>query len=79
MSERENKDVRIRINIRFSRTTTYHYDRMRTAWNPNETTLTPGSSGNVKPNSFGVLQRVQLGVATGDTANDYFDAQPASK
>jgi hypothetical protein len=52
---------------------------MRTAWNPNETTLTPGSSGNVKPNSFSVLQSVQLGAATGDTANDYVDAQPASK
>jgi hypothetical protein len=49
---------------------------MRTGWNPNETTRTPGSSGNVKPNSFGVLQSVQLGVATGDTANDYVDAQP---
>jgi hypothetical protein len=56
--------------------TTYHYDNMRTGWNPNETTLTPGPTGNVKPNSFGVLQRVQLGVATGDTANDYVDAQP---
>jgi hypothetical protein len=56
--------------------TTYHYDKMRTGWNPNETTLTPGPVGNVKPNSFGVLQGVQLGVATGDIANDYVDAQP---
>jgi hypothetical protein len=56
--------------------TTYHYDRMRTGWNPNETTLTPGPIGNVKPGSFGVLRGVQLGVATGDTANDYVDAQP---
>jgi hypothetical protein len=56
--------------------TTYHYDTMRTGWNPQETTLTPGPTGNVKPGSFGVLQRVQLGVATGDTANDLVDAQP---
>jgi hypothetical protein len=56
--------------------TTYHYDTMRTGWNPNETVLTPGPAGNVKPGSFGVLQKVQLGVATGDTANDYVDAQP---
>jgi hypothetical protein len=56
--------------------TTYHYDKSRTGWNPNETILTPGPSGNVKPGSFGVLQAVQLGVATGDTANDYIDAQP---
>lgn len=56
--------------------TTYHYDTMRTGWNPNETVLTPGPTGNVKAGSFGVLQRVQLGVATGDTANDYVDAQP---
>jgi hypothetical protein len=56
--------------------TTYHYDRMRTGWNANETTLTSGPTGNVKPGSFGVLQTVQLGAATGDTANDYVDAQP---
>jgi hypothetical protein len=56
--------------------TTYHYDRMRTGWNPNETILTPGPIGNVKPGSFGLLQAVQLGVSTGDTANDYVDAQP---
>jgi hypothetical protein len=56
--------------------TTYHYDTMRTGWNPNETTLTPGPAGNVKAGSFGVLQAVKLGVATGDTANDYVDAQP---
>jgi hypothetical protein len=56
--------------------TTYHYDGMRTGWNPKETILTPGPTGNVKQGSFGVLQTVQLGVATGDTANDYVDAQP---
>jgi len=56
--------------------TTYHYDTMRTGWNPNETVLTPGPTGNVKPGSFGVLQKVQLGIATGDTAKDYVDAQP---
>jgi hypothetical protein len=56
--------------------TTYHYDTMRTGWNPHETTLTPGPTGNVRPGSFGVLQGVKLGVATGDTANDYVDAQP---
>jgi hypothetical protein len=48
----------------------------RTKMSGSASTLTPGSSGNVKPNSFGVLQSVQLGVATGDTANDYVDAQP---
>jgi hypothetical protein len=52
--------------------TTYHYDASRTGWNPNETTLTPGPSGNVKPGSFGVLQTVRLG----DSVNDYVDAQP---
>jgi hypothetical protein len=52
--------------------TTYHYDTSRTGWNPNETTLTPGPSGNVKPASFGVLKTVQLG----DAVNDYVDAQP---
>jgi hypothetical protein len=52
--------------------TTYHYDTSRTGWNPNETTLTPGPSGNVKPGSFGVLQTVALG----DSVNDYVDAQP---
>jgi hypothetical protein len=56
--------------------TTYHYDTMRTGWNPNETTLTPGPTGNVKSGSFGVLQAVKLGLATGDAANDYVDAQP---
>jgi hypothetical protein len=52
--------------------TTYHYDRSRTGWNPYETTLTPGSTGNVNQGSFGVLQAVPLG----DPANDYVDAQP---
>jgi hypothetical protein len=52
--------------------TTHHYDRMRTGWNSSETILTPGSAGNVKAGSFGVLQRVPLG----DAANDYVDAQP---
>jgi hypothetical protein len=52
--------------------TTYHNDTSRTGWNPNETTLTPGPSGNVKPGSFGVLQTVKLG----DSVNDYVDAQP---
>jgi hypothetical protein len=52
--------------------TTYHYDVSRTGWNPNETTLTPGPSGDVKPGSFGVLQTVHLT----DSVNDYVDAQP---
>src|ERR1700737_2645735 len=52
--------------------TTYHYDTRRTGWNPNETTLKPGPSGNVNPGSFGVLQTVELG----DSVNDYVDAQP---
>jgi hypothetical protein len=52
--------------------TTYHYDTSRTGWNPSETTLTPGPSGNVKPGSFGVLQSVRLPDAT----NDFVDAQP---
>src|ERR1700726_4296930 len=56
--------------------TTFHYDRMRTGWNPNETILTPGPAGNVKAGTFGLLQGVRLGVATGDAANDYVDAQP---
>lgn len=55
---------------------TYHYNTMRTGWNWHETALTPGPTGNVKAGSFGVVQTVQLGVATGDTANDYVDAQP---
>jgi len=55
---------------------THHYNTMRTGWNWHETALTPGPTGNVKAGSFGVVQTVQLGVATGDTANDYVDAQP---
>jgi hypothetical protein len=54
----------------------YHYNTMRTGWNWHETALTPGPTGNVKAGSFGVVQTVRLGVATGDTANDYVDAQP---
>jgi hypothetical protein len=45
---------------------------MRTGWNPYETTLTPGLTGNVNQVSFGVLH----GVPLGDPANDYVDAQP---
>lgn len=43
--------------------TTYHYDNLRTGWNPNETTLTQGSFS-----SFGLLQTVSL--------DDQVDAQP---
>ncbi|MDB6083280.1 MAG: hypothetical protein JWN43_1161, partial [Gammaproteobacteria bacterium] len=46
---------------------TYHYDKRRTGWNSNETMLTTGPNGTVKPGAFGVLQAVKLGVATGDT------------
>jgi hypothetical protein len=44
---------------------TYHYDNLRTGWNPSETKLTPA---NVKPTSFGVLAQVAL--------DDQVDAQP---
>ena len=44
---------------------TYHYDNLRTGWNPSETTLTPT---NVGPTSFGVLAQVAL--------DDQVDAQP---
>jgi hypothetical protein len=44
---------------------TYHYDNLRTGWNPSETTLTPT---NVRPTSFGVLAQVAL--------DDQVDAQP---
>lgn len=43
--------------------TTYHYDNLRTGWNPNETTLTPKGLS-----SFGLLQSVTL--------DDQVDAQP---
>lgn len=43
--------------------TTYHYDNLRTGWNPNETTLTQSSFS-----SFGLLQTVSL--------DDQVDAQP---
>ncbi|HEX4078937.1 MAG TPA: hypothetical protein VHX61_08710 [Rhizomicrobium sp.] len=45
--------------------TTYHYDNLRTGWNPNETTLT---QGNVSNSTFGVLETVSL--------DDQVDAQP---
>jgi hypothetical protein len=45
--------------------TTYHYDNLRTGWNPNETTLTPA---NVGPTTFGVIAKVPL--------DDQVDAQP---
>ena len=44
---------------------TYHYDNLRTGFNPNETTLTPA---NVVPASFGVLAQVVLDAQV--------DAQP---
>ena len=40
--------------------TTYHYDNLRTGWNPNETILTPSSVAN---GSFGVLATA---IATGN-------------
>jgi hypothetical protein len=43
--------------------TTYHYDNLRTGWNPNETTLTQSSFS-----SFGLLQSAVL--------DDQVDAQP---
>src|SRR2546423_1162793 len=44
--------------------TTYHYDNLRTGWNPGETTLTQGSFSS----AFGLLQSVPL--------DDQVDAQP---
>jgi hypothetical protein len=44
---------------------TYHYDNLRTGWNPSETTLTPA---NVGSSAFGVLAQVAL--------DDQVDAQP---
>jgi hypothetical protein len=44
--------------------TTYHYDNLRTGWNPNETVLTATNF----PNNFGVLKTVPL--------DDQVDAQP---
>src|SRR5579862_998504 len=37
--------------------TTYHYDTLRTGWNPNETVLTPA---NVHSGSFGFLAAVKV-------------------
>jgi hypothetical protein len=37
--------------------TTYHYDTLRTGWNPNEQALTPASVGN---GSFGFVSDVKL-------------------
>ena len=45
--------------------TTYHYDNLRTGWNPNETVLT---TRNVKRSSFGVVAQAQLDAQV--------DAQP---
>ena len=44
---------------------TYHYDNMRTGWNPSETTLTPA---NVGGGNFGLLGQVPL--------DEQVDAQP---
>jgi hypothetical protein len=44
---------------------TYHYDTLRTGWNPNETVLT---TSNVNSSTFGVLGQVTL--------DDQVDAQP---
>jgi Repeat of unknown function (DUF346) len=44
---------------------TYHYDSLRTGWNPHETTLTPA---NVKAPGFGLLHSITL--------DDQVDAQP---
>ena len=44
---------------------TYHYDTLRTGWNPNETVLT---TSNVNSSTFGVLAQVAL--------DDQVDAQP---
>jgi outer membrane protein assembly factor BamB len=44
---------------------TYHYDTLRTGWNPNETILT---TSNVNSSTFGVLAQV--------TVDDQVDAQP---
>ena len=44
---------------------TYHYDTLRTGWNPNETILT---TSNVNSSTFGVLAQVTL--------DDQVDAQP---
>ena len=44
---------------------TYHYDTLRTGWNPNETVLT---TSNVNSSTFGVLAQVTL--------DDQVDAQP---
>jgi hypothetical protein len=45
--------------------TTYHYDNLRTGWNPNETVLT---TSNVNSSSFGVVAQTQL--------DSQVDAQP---
>jgi outer membrane protein assembly factor BamB len=45
--------------------TTYHYDNLRTGWNPNETVLT---INNVNSSSFGVVAQTQLDAQV--------DAQP---
>jgi len=45
--------------------TTYHYDAMRTGWNPKETVLTPAA---VKSKRFGLLHKVSL--------DEQVDAQP---
>ena len=45
--------------------TTYHYDNLRTGWNPNETVLT---TSNVNSSSFGVVAQVPL--------DEQVDAQP---
>ena len=45
--------------------TTYHYDNLRTGWNPNETLLT---TSNVNAHTFGIRAQVAL--------DDQVDAQP---
>jgi outer membrane protein assembly factor BamB len=45
--------------------TTYHYDNLRTGWNPNETLLT---TSNVNSSSFGVVAQTKLDAQ--------IDAQP---
>ncbi len=47
---------------------TYHNDRQRTGWNPNENTLT---TANVTPAGFGLIATADL-----DSDNDQVDAQP---
>lgn len=53
-------EARAQVNV-----TTYHYDSLRTGWNPSETTLT---QSNLQSSNFGLLKSIAL--------DDQVDAQP---